>query len=318
MLPRNSFVLKPLLWPAEKTMLVVAVFALFVNAVLISVKDANVDFIGYTGIAAVVLGLLAGGMFYRKSERSEEIASAMICAGAFIFFSACISMFNYLLLPLGNGTWDHTLATWDQVFGYHWPDIMALAAEFPTITFILKLAYMSTILQITVLVVVLGLFGRFRDLHILLSIVTITATLSICFWGLFPTLGPTVLYTLPQEVWSIVNPTVNANYGTELIRVAEHGPGVITPSEIRGLIGFPSYHAVLAFAAIYAARNVKYLASAFWALNLLILPSIFVHGGHHFVDLPAGFAVFLIGVWAANRALDARSSTKTEAVSVMR
>jgi len=55
---------------------------------------------------------------------------------------------------------------------------------------------------------------------------------------------------------------------------------------------------------MYAARNVKYVAPVFLILNLLILPSIFIHGGHHLLDLPAGFLMFLFGTWLAKNAME--------------
>ncbi len=239
----------------------------------------------------------------RSKGRSERIASALICSGAFIFFSACLSLFNYLLLPIVRPLIDVPIAEIDAMFGYHWPDVMALAANYPAVTSVLKFAYITTIPQFAMLVVILGLSGRLRDLHVMITSVAITATLTICFWGLFPTLGAKSMYILTPELWAAVNPIVDEEYAKDLLRIGEHGPGLISPQEIRGLIAFPSYHAVLAFTAMYAARNVRFVAQIFLILNLLILPGIFIHGGHHLMDLPAGFAMFVFGTWLARRAV---------------
>ena len=289
--------------PAELMMLSVATSALIIDLLLIIYKGAQVDSLAYAGLFALTLFLITVGMVYRISKRSERIASALICTGAFLFFSACLSLFNYLLLPISRPLIDVPIAAIDAMFGYHWPDIMHLAAENLFISNIMKVAYLSTIPQFAMLVVVLGLTGRTRDLHVLIASITITATITICFWGLFPTLGSTTMYVLPPEIWATVNPAVDEAYALELMRVAEHGPGVISPKEIRGLIGFPSYHAVLAFTAIYAARNVRFLSTIFLIINLLILPGLFIHGGHHFLDLFGGLAVFLFGTLLATRSI---------------
>lgn len=286
---------------AEFTMLCVAVFALIINFSLILVKGANVDYAGYLGIALTVCMLSSIGYFYRLSGRSENIASGLLCAAIFIFFSACLSLFNYLLLPLAHGPYDLMLAEWDSLFGYHWPDIMALAAQYPFFTTVLKFAYMSTMLQFAMLIAILGLSGRKQDLHVMITSVTITATLTICFWGLFPTTGTTTIHELPQSLWDQIGPTVDRAYALDLISIVRNGPSVITPTEIRGLIAFPSYHAVLAFTAMYAAWNLRFIGPIFFVVNLLILPSIFVHGGHHFVDLPAGFLMFVLGTVLAKK-----------------
>lgn len=285
--------------PAEFTMLIVAVFALLINFCLIFYKGANVDYAAYTGILLAVTVLSTIGYFYRLSGRSENIASGLICASIFIFFSGCMALFNYLLLPVTFGPFDHILANVDSYFGFYWPDIMALATHYPLFTLLMKWAYMSTMIQFALLVAILGLSGRTRDLHVMITSVTITATLTICFWGIFPTTGTTTIYEIPLDVWMAVNPPVDRNYALELITIVKQGPSLISPKEIRGLIAFPSYHAVLAFTAMYAARNLKVLGPIFFVINLLILPSIFVHGGHHFVDLPAGLLMFLFGTYLA-------------------
>ncbi len=285
--------------PAEFTMLIVAIFALLIDFCLIFYKGANVDYAGYSGIILVVIMLSAIGYFYRLSGRSENIASGLLCASIFVFFSACLALFNYLLLPISFGPFDQLLTKVDSYFGFYWPDVMALATNYPMLTQLMKWAYMSTMIQFALLVAILGLSGRTRDLHIMITSVTITATLTICFWGIFPTTGTTTVYEIPSDIWQAVNPLVDRNYALELITIVKHGPSIISPTEIRGLIAFPSYHAVLAFTAMYAARNLKVLGAIFLLINLLILPSIFVHGGHHFVDLPAGLLMFLLGTYLA-------------------
>lgn len=290
--------------PAEKFVFFVTGILVVIDTALLLYKDnATFDAPGYLITLLAALATIAGGLYYRISGRSEPIASALICTSAFIVMTAAISLFNYLLLPLKYGTFDHVLVQWDAMFGYHWPSVMAWAAEHPLISDILGMAYMTSMVQLALLVIILGMTARTYDMHLLLVSVTITAAISICFWGIFPTLGPTTVFELPDEVWASVEPLVNKGYGAYLNQLTVTGPGFLTPAEVRGLIAFPSYHAVMAFVAMYAARNVKILGPALLALNLLILPSIFIHGGHHFVDLPAGFVTFLIGTWLAKRYL---------------
>ncbi|MEM7067729.1 MAG: phosphatase PAP2 family protein [Pseudomonadota bacterium] len=292
------------LQPAEYLMLMIGLFALLIDTGLIYYKGSAIDFPAYAGLLGLVATVMAIGLFYRISGRSERIASALICSGAFIFFSACLSLFNYLLLPIARPLIDIPIAVIDAMFGFHWPDVMALAAANPIPTEVLKVAYMTTIPQFAMLVVILGLSGRMRDLHVMITSVTITATLTICFWGLFPTLGAKSMYILPPEIWAAINPIVNEEYAKDLLHIGANGPGLISPKEIRGLVAFPSYHAVLAFTAMFAARNVPIIAPIFFLLNLLILPGIFIHGGHHLMDLPAGFVMFAFGTWLALRAVN--------------
>lgn len=282
-------------------MLTVALAAAAIDLILIAVKGVQVDLPAYGAIVALVAGLMAVGALYRCTGRSQRIGAATTCAALFIFFSLCLSTFNTLLLPLWREPIDVALQAADRMFGYHWPTLIEWAGRHPFANAVLKFAYMSTIPQFAALVVILGFAGRLRELHVLLTAVTLTATFSICFWGLFPSFGPTVLYDLPAAVEALAAPVVDTAYGDHMAAMGQNGPGLISPKQIKGLIAFPSYHVVLAIIAIYAARSVRWLFPGYLVLNLLIMPGIFFHGGHHLVDLPAGLTVAIFGIWLARR-----------------
>ncbi|MCF6321779.1 MAG: phosphatase PAP2 family protein [Rhizobiaceae bacterium] len=295
---------KSWLLPAEKTMLTVALAAGAIDIVLILYKGSQVDWPGYATILAVVAGLMTMGFFYRLSERSERIGAASISAGLFIFFSLCLSMFNYLLLPLWREPIDLGLNAIDQMFGYSWPAVIEWAGQNPVFNNIVRFAYLSTVPQIAVIIVILGITGRIKELNILIVTVTITATFTIAFWGLFPSLGAKSLYDLPIAMEMLASPVVSTAYGDEMLAMAKEGPGLIRPLEIKGLVAFPSYHIVLAAIAVFAARTVKWVFPVYLALNALILPGIYMHGGHHLVDLPAGLLVAAVGLYVANRVVN--------------
>ncbi len=289
------------LMPAEKSMLVVSLVAGTLAVTSFLWGGANVDWLRYGGLLLVVLAMLLTGHIYRASGRSERIGAATTCAGLFIFFTMCLSMYNYMLLPLWRAPIDLQLNQIDQMFGYHWPLVIEWAGQHPLINDIIRVAYMSTLPQFAVLVVILGLTGRIKELHVLIASVTITATFAICFWGLFPSLGAKSLYDLPQAMEMLAAPIVSTLYGDQMLQMAVEGPGFITPQDIKGLIAFPSYHIVLAVTAIYASRTLKWVFPAYLVLNMLIMPGIYLHGGHHLVDLPAGLVVAAAGLYLARR-----------------
>ncbi len=292
---------KTWLMPAEKTMAVVAISAGLIDVALIIYNGSQVDWVGYGVILALVVGLMSMGFAYRLSGRSGRIGAAAICAGLFIFFSLCLSMFNYQLLPLWREPIDVGLNAIDSMFGYSWPAVIEWSGNHPVFNSIVRFAYMSTIPQFAAIVVILGLTGRIKELHVLILSVTITATFTICFWGLFPSLGAKSLYDLPQAMEALAAPVVSTAYGDHMLAMAEQGPGLISPKEIKGLVAFPSYHIVLALTAVYAARRVRWIFPVYLVLNALILPGIYMHGGHHMVDLPAGALVAVLGIYLARK-----------------
>ncbi len=302
--------IKPDLWPVEKFAAYLSVAFLTFNLVEIVRRNISVDWAGYGILVGTIVFTLAIGQYYRISGKSARIGAALTTTGLMLLLSMNFSVLNYVLLPTAHAPIDQLLVQMDDMVGFHWPDAIALVVDYPVLNTILKYAYLSTMPQLAVLLIVLGLSGRIHDLHVLLAFIAITATILITFWYFFPSFGTTVIYSLDANLERTFRPVVGSAYGKELISLSQNGPQLISPKEVKGLIAFPSYHATLAFIAMYCARNVRWLFPVYLIVNLLILPATVLHGGHHLVDIPAGLCLFLLGAWLAERAVDSQHSTE--------
>lgn len=285
----------------EAFVLRVTLVAIVADAALILLRGATVDLRAYGLVLALVALLLGIGYAYRRSRRSEAIGATTIGAGLFILFTSALSLFNYLLLPNPNPTIDTVLAGWDAMLGYDWPSILAWAARHPWFNEFMRFAYMSTLAQIALLVVVLGLTSRIGELHAMMVTVTVAGTMTILFWAIFPAIGPSAMYAVPPELLAKVRPLVGPDYGRELASLISDGPSILSPDDVRGLIAFPSFHTVLALVSIYYARTVKWLLPVLVPVNLAVLPAVLVHGGHHLVDIGGGFAVLALALLCGRR-----------------
>lgn len=287
--------------PPERMILQITAFLMAINFLQIAWRGVAIDWLAYGGLWFVFTACFLGGEFYRVSGRSPRIGLALVCTGLFPAFSTSIVMFNYLLMPITMPMIDGLLIKIDGLFGYHWPDLIAWGAANPIANEVLRYAYMSTVPQLALLVVVLGLSGRAHQLHVMLVSITISSVMAIVFWGIFPSHGTAPYFALSPDIETLARPLVGTAYGLDLLRTALMGPDLISPDTVKGLIAFPSYHAVLAFTAVYAMRGVKGLFWVYLVLNALILPATPLHGGHHLIDIPAGFVVFVIGTMMAER-----------------
>ncbi len=286
------------LFRAEKYLLLVCFSLMLINLTTIVFKGLQVSWMGYLAGFSVASSLIAIGLFYRFSGRSMGISLGLIGTGIYIWFSIMMSLYNYLLLPLNRSIIDPTLVQIDAWLGFYWPDLMIWASENPIPSTILKYTYLSTALQIIILIMWHGLNARAEALYSLLMVMTVSVIIAICFWGLFPSLGTAAYFDLPADVWNKVRPVVDYKYGQDLNALVATGPEVLIPNEVRGLIAFPSYHAVLAFVAIWSSRNIKFLFPIFLVLNIMMMPATLIHGGHHLVDLPAGLLTFILALFA--------------------
>ncbi|MEM7709954.1 MAG: phosphatase PAP2 family protein, partial [Pseudomonadota bacterium] len=195
---------------------------------------------------------------------------------------------NYLALSFQRPLVDDTLVALDALLGFDWPSFMALAAQYPSLSLPGALLYISSLFQFAIIITALGLTGRTWQMHEFVIVKLFAGVIAIGFWSLFPSFGPTAYFGLSPEIEAVINPVVDSAYGRELLALHAHGPGLITPTEAKGLIAFPSFHTVMALTAIIGAWHVPWLRWPFLVINLAMLPAIIVHGGHHLVDLIGG------------------------------
>lgn len=289
------------LWPAELLMLKLSAALIALDVALVLLRGVSFDTHRYGLTFAMAAFIGAIGLAYRKSGRSEAIACTGIAFGLLVAFSSALSALNYLLLPNRRPAIDGWLARTDALFGYHWPDAIALSARYPVVNELMRWSYNSTSLQIALVAVALGLANRRCSLHAMVLTVALSSLATVAFWALFPSLGPSALHDLPADVLAAVHPVVNPAYGEEITRLMREGITKLSPDEFRGLIAFPSFHTIMALIATWYARELRWLLYPLLSVNLFILPAVLVHGGHHLIDIPAGFAVFTLAVFVAGR-----------------
>ena len=291
------------LMPAERIMLGVTVALLGMGLVLVGVRGYAIDWPSYLALIMVGGAFIGLGLFYRISNRSNEIATTLIGTGAYAQFSAVATAFNYLLLPIWRTPIDPALAAIDAAFGFHWPEMLEFAARWPLLTEATRYAYMSSIFQFAAIVLLLGLGGRTSDLQLFMVATTLASLATVGFWALLPSLGTTTLYAIAPEIELQVQPLLGTDYGQNMLRLAASGPSLITPKDIVGLISAPSFHTVMALLAVHSVRNVRW---AFWpllAVNILVVIGAIIHGAHHLVDVAGGVVTTVLAVALARTLL---------------
>ncbi|NTF07383.1 hypothetical protein G6L37_14655 [Agrobacterium rubi] len=300
------------LLPAERFFAFVVVALALADAILIVAKGMAIDWLGYALPGAAALALIGGGQYYRMYRGEERIALALTASGLFILFTLVASVFNYLLLPIRTAPADSMLVQVDAMFGYNWLKAVSLVAEWPAVSRTLFYVYFSSLPQLVFVVLLLGFSGKANALwHFLLTGV-LGVMGCIAIWFVFPTFGPSTLYTLSSDLLSKIELGVTPQYGEELLRLGRDGPTYISPTNVLGLIGFPSFHTVMAcMSAVFLAR-FRWVFPFAVALNTAMVPAILVHGGHHLSDVFGGIAMFVVAYLLARKVLEHLSSPRSE------
>ena len=254
------------------------------------------------GTAFLCLGLLAalllvGAHIYRTVRPDPRLAAMLFGAGFLCIFSSEASILNYLLLTKAGARIDMTLAQLDRAMGFDWPAVMRWMEYHPRLNTAAFVAYSSMLFQVAMSIIVLAGIEPDRIYRFCLAL-ALSALLCIAIWAFAPSFGAFSVYALPGAPKGLA---LDSAYAQELVRLLREGPGLISPRNARGLIGFPSYHAVLALLVIWYLRDVKFLRWPALILNMAVLLATPVQGGHHAIDVLASFPVTALSIFLASR-----------------
>jgi PAP2 superfamily len=281
-----------------------------IDLILIAAKGIRVDWSGYGMLSLIGLGTIMLGLFYRHVRRDARISETLILTAGFILFTLVGSVFNYMLLPIHFPRVDDFWVSVDQLMGYHWPSLVLFFSERPGISALLKIVYFSSLPQLVVVVLLLGFTGQSRKLAHFLVTGMIGALLCMVVWALFPSFGASAVSTLPANVEAKLGLPVGPTYAAELVRLSKDGVDYLSPANVLGLIGFPSFHTVMAVMSVVFTWQIVWLRLPVLAPNMLMVPALLLHGGHHLSDFLGGLVVFAVACLAARYVINALRDDK--------
>lgn len=258
-----------------------------IDAVWVVLGHFALDGGGFLRLGLLSLCLLAGAHVYQTLRPEPRLAAMLLGTGFLCAFSLGASLLNYLLLTRAGPRIDVELAALDRALGFDWPAAMAWMAQHPRLNLLALIAYSSMLPQVALLTIVLATVEASCVYRFCLAL-ALSALSCIAIWSLAPSFGAFSVYPLVDNHAALA---LDPAYAHELLRLLHDGPGLISPRDTKGLIGFPSYHAVLAILVMWFARDIRYLRWTALALNIAVLLSTPVQGGHHLIDVLAAFPI---------------------------
>ena len=263
------------------------------DGLLLASSPHRLDGGAFFGVGLLAACLMTGAYFYSVTRPDPRLAAMLFGAGFLCAFSCEASALNYLLLPHAGVRIDNTLARWDRALGFDWPAAIGWMAHHPLLNSFAFLAYSSMLPQVALSAIVLSSIEPARVYRASMAL-ALSALACIAIWVLAPSFGAFSVYAFPDAHLTLA---LDSTYARELERLLREGPGLISPRDAKGLIGFPSYHAAMALLVIWYLRDVKFLRWPVAALNLAVLIATPVQGGHHAVDVLAAFPVAAFSIW---------------------
>ncbi len=290
-------------FPAEKFIIAVSLVLFFLDALLAAYKGVGIDVITYTIMLVFAVFGLGMGQFFRLVRPSQASALACTASGLYVILSMSMGIFIFLLLPNHNPMIDPLLIRIDAALGYSWTGFVVWTAQWPWLGNVLRVVYLSSLIQIFIVIYVLSFNLKRIDLHLFQLTGVWAGLLTLCFWSFFPSSGASGWEVLPVQAQGALPIIVDSQYGMSINKLLQDGVTYISPKIALGLVGFPSFHTVIACLCVWYMAQFKRVFPIFLIVNLIMVPAILVQGGHHLMDILGGLAVFAIATVLARRTL---------------
>ncbi|WP_243927189.1 phosphatase PAP2 family protein [Methylobacterium sp. J-076] len=278
---------------------------------ILAVATGTVLWMGAAGLrfdwpsAAVTFGtcllLEALAFTYRTLRPEPRIAATLGGLVQVIAFGACAAPLSYAVASTAGPLWDTTFAGWDRSLGLDWRAYLAFVDAHPRLGFAMTVAYRSLMVQMMLVIVLLGFCGRLTALRQFVLAFCLSGTVTVLMSGLTPAMANFVHLQLGPADFPHLRPAAAFAHVSHLTGLRDGTLRTVSLDAIEGIITFPSFHAtsgalfLWAFWALPAARLPALV------LNVLLVASTPIDGGHYFVDVAAGLLVAGLAILAARR-----------------
>ncbi|MBZ9708154.1 phosphatase PAP2 family protein [Mesorhizobium sp. ESP7-2] len=228
------------------------------------------------------------------SEFAGRIQALAMALTAITLFSLVLLLITYLATATSRPLLDSYLAAGDASLGFNWVAYVRLLNGYPSIDYVLSIAYNSLSIQLLLLPAILALSARSHRLEEFVAHYGVAGCLMCLVTMAVPAAGAFEFYHPSPDILSSFGPGASVRYLEQLHALRTLKPFLLEHPE--GLVSFPSFHSTLAAIFAYSMRGIRYISLPVYALNAMLILATFPEGGHYLVDVLAGLAVAAVAI----------------------
>lgn len=247
----------------------------------------------------VALVLLRGAGYLEARGTWPRVTASLavlawLLAGAPIVSHAC-----YVMTSANFPLYDSLYARLDEAMGIDVIGLIRATGQDAWFAVMSLNIYQQFVIQAMLGYAVLIATKQFDRLADTLGIMTIGMVTTLVMSTLFPALGIAGHYAIAASDFGHLGGSGATAWHLEHYLGLRDGTmrAFPEPEKWQGLVTFPSFHVVHTLAAAYAVSNIRWLA---WPSGIFTGFMIFTAipiGGHYFVDLVAGFGIYMAALW---------------------
>ncbi|MBV9054282.1 MAG: phosphatase PAP2 family protein [Hyphomicrobiales bacterium] len=253
---------------------------------------------------ALIVAFLGASSFYSHIRPDRRLAVVTAATAFMLAFAATTGVLTYPMVETGAATRDLMFMAFERALGIDWRALVDVMTASPTVNVGLTLAYLSSLPQIPLTILVLGFVGRDERLATYLSLLPATLICTILLFALAPAFGPIPSYGIEGELYERLGPGGKAFLPDFHALRGGHFVN-FDLGKMEGVVTFPSFHCVLAVLTAWALAPVRWIGRPALLLNVLVVISTVPVGGHYIADILAGLAIGFLSL-----AIRARTSSR--------
>lgn len=186
---------------------------------------------------------------------------------------------------------DDRLITFDAALGFDWRAYVDFVNARPWLAQLSSMVYVTSLSQVALTILATSLLGRTRRVQQVVTAVMLGALVCVLVSALLPAAGVLGTVRPSTDFMAMNKPIVDLAYKQALFDVRAGTSRLISLDHPQRLIAFPSYHCTLSVLTVIAFWRVRIWFWPVLALNLAVILSSPVDGGHHLADALAGLLV---------------------------
>lgn len=256
-----------------------------------------------TNFLVVLVMSLSVVCFYAVVGRPQPQIAILSAIIAFLIFKVLVfAPLSYIAASLNLPFVDGKLAAADAMLGFDWLALHQFTASHAWLATASKFAYTNTVLFMILAWVVLTWTRQYLRLAqmALAEIIALSAVVVVS--ALVPGVGAYEHYNISSDALGFIGPGYGTSYLADLHAVRDGTLRVIVFGQMRGICTFPSFHTVMALLGAWALWPMRwYLRWPSAIFSAFVLFTTLPIGGHYFVDVLAGAAVFTASIAIAKR-----------------
>lgn len=264
---------------------------LAIDAQWIWAMDFVFDPVSAIKVTVVVSGLAFMSWFYAARRPVERLQVVCAETAVLLAFSAAAFVLSVLVISDNMPLIDDRLIAFDAALGFDWRAYVEFVNARPWLGQLSSMVYVTSLSQVALTILALGLLGRTRRLQHFVTAVMLGALVCILVSALLPAAGALGTIRPPAGFMAMNQPIVDLAYKQAFFDIRDGASRLISLEQPQGLIAFPSYHCTLSVLIVMTFWRVRIWFWPVLALNVAVILSTPVDGGHHLADALAGILV---------------------------